>query len=67
PAECADSFSSFEDSIRQVMSYVDREYLSSDGRYYVEPTLAGMNQNYATDDRWANKIADIYNRLVATL
>ncbi|MUV90774.1 hypothetical protein GJ629_13415, partial [Halapricum sp. CBA1109] len=38
PAECADSFSSFEDSIRQVMSYVDREYLSSDGRYYVEPT-----------------------------
>lgn len=67
PAECADGYASFEQCVRQVMAYVDEEYLSTDGTYYEGSTLRGMNVHYASDDQWAEKIADIMNDIAAEL
>jgi hypothetical protein len=59
PGTCADSFASDEACVRQVMGFIDEKYISKNGRYYVAATLNGMNVNYATDPRWAEKIAAI--------
>ncbi len=67
PAECADGYASFEQCVRQVMAYVDQEYLSPDGAYYEGSTLRGMNVHYASDDQWAEKIAQIMNEIAAEL
>jgi beta-N-acetylglucosaminidase/N-acetyl-anhydromuramyl-L-alanine amidase AmpD len=67
PYECANGFDSFEESIQQVMEYVDERYLSPDGRYHNGPHLNGMNVMYATDPNWASGITDVYNRLVEHL
>ncbi|WP_231189359.1 glucosaminidase domain-containing protein [Haladaptatus sp. DYF46] len=67
PAECADGYASFEQCVHEVMAYVDQEYLSPDGTYYEGSTLRGMNVHYATDDRWAEKIASIMNDIAAEL
>jgi N-acetyl-anhydromuramyl-L-alanine amidase AmpD len=64
PYECANGFDSFEESIQQVMEYVDRRYLSPDGKYHNGPHLKGMNVMYATDPKWDTGITDVYNRLV---
>lgn len=67
PSECADEYASFEQCVRQVMEYVDQEYLTPGGTYYEGATLRGMNVHYATDDQWAEKIASIMNDLDAEL
>jgi hypothetical protein len=67
PYECADQYASFEQCIRQVMEYVDNEYLTPGGTYYEGATLRGMNVHYATDNQWAEKIASIMNDIVAEL
>jgi len=67
PGACADSFRSYAACVRQVMGYVDDDYLSPGGSFYEGPTLRGMNVNYATDPYWAEKIAKIMRRLDANL
>ncbi|MFC7190012.1 glucosaminidase domain-containing protein [Halocatena marina] len=67
PSECADEYASFEQCTRQVMEYVDQEYLTPGGTYYEGATLRGMNVHYATDPQWAEKIASIMNDLDAEL
>ena len=67
PAECADQYASFEQCIRQVMEYVDNEYLTPGGTYYEGATLRGMNVHYATDNQWAEKIATIMNDIAGEI
>ncbi|WP_185715539.1 N-acetylglucosaminidase [Halocatena pleomorpha] len=67
PAECADEYDSFEQCVREVMEYIDREYLTPGGTYYEGATLRGMNVHYATDPQWAEKIAGIMDDLETNL
>jgi hypothetical protein len=67
PGACADSFVSYAACVRQVMSFIDEKYLSSSGRYYEGATLNGMNVHYATDPRWAEKIASIMRTIGTNL
>ena len=55
-------FANFEDSILYVAQYVQTRYLSPSGTYYYGANLKGMNTKYATDERWADKIAGIMAR-----
>ncbi|HET7325493.1 MAG TPA: N-acetylmuramoyl-L-alanine amidase [Halococcus sp.] len=67
PAECANGYASFEQCVREVMAYVDTEYLTPGGDWYEGTTLRAMNVHYATDQQWAEKIASIMNDLAAEL
>lgn len=67
PSECADGYASFVECVREVMAYVDTEYLTPGGDWYEGTSLRAMNVHYATDDRWAEKIASIMNDLDAEL
>lgn len=67
PGECADGYESFEQCVRQVMAYVDAEYLTPGGSYYEGTTLNAMNENYATDNQWSEKIASIMNDIAGNL
>jgi hypothetical protein len=64
-----------EGSIAEALAYVKIEYLTPGGKWYVKPTLLGVNTHYATDKAgwfdpstgqvsigWAAKIASIMNR-----
>ncbi len=61
------TFSSFEECIFWYASFVTREYLHPQGKFYVRPTLGGMNRHWATDPQWGEKIvriaADMLSRL----
>ncbi len=63
PYECALTFKTKEDCLRQVMTQVKVDYLSAGGKYYHGPTLKGMNVHYATDQNWKNGIAQIMTSL----
>lgn len=63
PLKSARTFASFQESIDHVAGYVRREYLSPGGRWFVSPTLRGMNRYYATDKQWADKIARIMSQI----
>ncbi len=62
PFSCALSYPTKAASIAETVPKIDRLYLIPGGKYYVEPTLAGMNQHYATDQNWKHGIASIMNR-----
>lgn len=64
PYECAYSYSSKAESIRQVMQQVKSNYLTEGGKYYNKPNLDGMNKKYATDSNWKNGISSIMNSLL---
>ncbi len=57
----AHRFESPQHGVLTVTGRIYRNYLDPDGDYYRGPTLRGMNQNYASDKEWANKIVDIIN------
>ncbi|MFZ0218042.1 MAG: glucosaminidase domain-containing protein, partial [Candidatus Dormiibacterota bacterium] len=40
-------------------AWIKQNYLTSGGRYYVAPTLAGMGVHYATSSAWAGTVASI--------
>lgn len=63
PYESAKAFPSFEECIYYVARYVARNYLNPDGKYYNGPTLRGMNKRYATDPKWADKIAALMAKI----
>lgn len=67
PGACADSFESYSACVRQVQGYINDSYLTSGGTFYEGATLEDMNVHYATDPRWAEKIAAIMRQLDAYL
>lgn len=63
PYASARAFPSFEECIKYVAQYVARNYLNPDGKYYNGSTLRGMNKRYATDQKWADKIASLMRKI----
>jgi len=61
PYESAMSFASYWQCIDTVMKHVYANYLTPGGVYYNGPTLGGMNQKYASDKEWSNKIRKLMN------
>ncbi|MEH7106792.1 Ig-like domain-containing protein [Bacillus sp. JJ1764] len=59
PFTCGYYFPTAGDSINYEAFVVRRDYLNSTGSYYNGPTLTGMNVRYATDQNWANGIANL--------
>lgn len=53
----AKKFSSYAECIDFVAGYIKRQYLTQGGDWYEGATLSSMNVHYATDKRWAVKIA----------
>lgn len=70
PYGSAMKFNSFEHCIDYCAGYIKRQYLTKGGRWYEGPTLRGMNVHYATDKRWAVKVArwmdNLYKQLPLT-
>ncbi|MDQ6773888.1 MAG: glucosaminidase domain-containing protein [Candidatus Dormibacteraeota bacterium] len=60
PGGDALAFASFQACIQYEARFVSQEYLSPGGPFYHGLTLRGMNVDYASDPRWASKIASIY-------
>jgi Mannosyl-glycoprotein endo-beta-N-acetylglucosaminidase len=63
PATCATRFTTDEQGILTVAQFIKQQYLTPSGRYYVAPTLHGMNVHYATDKNWSKNIAAIAQML----
>ena len=63
PSACATTFTGPEHGILYVAAYVRSQYLTPGGRWFVTPTLRGMNVHYATDPRWADSIARIADQV----
>lgn len=59
PYESASYFESKEECILFIAEYISNEYLVENGEHYNGPNLAGMNEKYASDKEWAEKIAEI--------
>lgn len=59
PYESAHGFKTKADSIDRVASFVSKQYLNEEGRYYHGSDLRGMNVRYATDKNWKNGIAKV--------
>lgn len=56
------TYSSFEESIDYAASFISKNYLNEDGKYYNGPTLVGINIRYASSDTWATEIAAIMQK-----
>jgi beta-N-acetylglucosaminidase len=54
PYSCALTFPTKADGIRTGMTYIKRDYLTSNGKYFHGFNLNGMNVHYATDQKWKN-------------
>ncbi|MEN1938654.1 glucosaminidase domain-containing protein, partial [Paenibacillus sp. 102] len=63
PFKYAKFLPTFGESIAYNANYVREKYLEENGSYYYGPTLEGMNVMYSTDKEWANKIANIMERI----
>lgn len=63
PYESAKGYPDFKTCIDMVAKYVARNYLDPSGKYYSGPTLKGMNVHYATDKKWADKIATLMAKI----
>ncbi|WP_267640611.1 N-acetylmuramoyl-L-alanine amidase [Haloarchaeobius amylolyticus] len=67
PYDGAKYFDTFADCVWYVMGEVADRYLEPGNWRYNGPHLEGMNVYYATDERWAEKIADHYRTLASTI
>jgi hypothetical protein len=65
PMASAKVFKSLEECVDYCAGYISTFYLTPGGRYYNGPTLKGMNVKYATDQKWADKIAQIMQQMPA--
>jgi len=63
PLKYAASFSSRKECILTVAEEVRRNYLSRDGRHFRGENLAAVNELYATDQQWADKVARTMERI----
>lgn len=61
-ASTAAWFPSLDYAIRFQGWEVRNNYLNADSSHYVTPTLAGMNQNYASDKNWATNVGILMNQ-----
>ncbi|MCL6598095.1 MAG: peptidoglycan-binding protein [Alicyclobacillus macrosporangiidus] len=60
PAHAAGTFPSADYSIQFAAWFVRNGYLDADGQHFYQwPTLDGMNEHYATDPAWSQKIATL--------
>lgn len=57
-------FQSHEGCIMTVCHYLDRQYLTRDGKYYVDGTVGGIGKKYASDKEWGKKICDVMNGIM---
>lgn len=67
PYREAEAFDSYADCVTRCSAWISRDYLSPNGTYFSErngATLRGMNENYATDVRWGETIADVMTQIV---
>lgn len=64
PYTYALDFISREHSINYVGKRIKENYLKAGGEYYHGPTLAAMNKNYASDVRWAEKVASAMEKII---
>lgn len=67
PYGSAMRFNSFEHCIDYCAGYIKKHYLTPGGRHYHGSTLRGMNVSYASDPKWAEKVARWMDRLYAQL
>lgn len=65
PFDCAVPFTSREESIEFVTTLMKADYLTSGGRFYTVPTLAGIEPIYSGNPNWAEGIVAIMNILRA--
>ncbi len=63
PYQSAKSFASYPDSIDKVAKYLSEEYLHENGSYYTGDSIENINQNYATDKEWHNKLEKIIDKI----
>jgi hypothetical protein len=63
PYDCAVPFGSREESIEFATAIVKADYLTVGGRFYNQPSLAGMEPIYSGNTQWAEGIAAIMNLL----
>lgn len=57
-------FSSYSDCILHTAKHLSDNYLNEGGKYYNEPTLAGVNTKYSSSDEWGNKINNIMIKMI---
>ena len=67
PYESALEYDSFADCIYTVGAQIKHLYLTPGNWRYQGPHLEGMNEYYATDDEWAEKIAETYDDLATII
>jgi len=63
PYGSAARFESFKHSIEYCSAYIKKHYLTPGGSYYNGSTLKGVNVKYATDPKWADKVATWMQRI----
>ncbi|MCL6517720.1 peptidoglycan-binding protein [Alicyclobacillus sp.] len=64
PANAAGTFPSADYAIQFEAWFVRNGYLDQDGAHFYQwPTLDGMNEHYATDPQWSQKIATLMTGL----
>ncbi|MGJ7922718.1 PA14 domain-containing protein [Neobacillus sp. LXY-4] len=63
PFTCGYYFPTGLDSINYEAYIVRKDYLSENGSYFNGPNLVGMNVRYATDQNWANGIANLMQQM----
>lgn len=67
PYRYARTFQSYAECIDVVAAYIADNYLNPVGKYYHGPNLIGMNKKYATDRKWAEKIARLMDKIPDTV
>ncbi len=63
PYESAVAFDSFEDSIEEVARHLSEEYLHENGAYYRGNSIKDVNESYATDSTWHEKLIKIMDKM----
>lgn len=56
-------YSSASAGILEGAAWINKNYLTKGGPYYVSPTLKGMGAHYATTASWATQVAAIADRM----
>jgi beta-N-acetylglucosaminidase len=64
PYSSARTFTTKEQGIDHVASYLSENYLTEGGKYYGGATVEGVGKRYATDPNWANAIRQIIDKLM---
>lgn len=64
PYSSARTFTTKEQGIDHVASYLSENYLTEGAKYYGGATVDGVGKRYATDPNWANAIRQIMDKLM---